>query len=130
MVMRSALYSINTLSWIFIVLAHRINSPRIDMLPHSDTLSWFRANQSLLFLLNAACLYRRSNKYQFYSLWFDTIGARIHDLPHSRRSTFEEGEVGISLTGLILPYCCTCAKIWTGFPTTYDLVFLRSMIWG
>jgi hypothetical protein len=26
------------------------------MLPHSDTLSWFRANQSLLFLLNAACL--------------------------------------------------------------------------
>jgi hypothetical protein len=30
------------------------NSPSIDMLPHSDTLSWFRANQSLLFLLNTA----------------------------------------------------------------------------
>ena len=29
---------------------------RIDMSPHSDTLSWFRANQSLLFLLNVACL--------------------------------------------------------------------------
>jgi dihydrofolate reductase len=28
-------------SWIFIVLAHWNNSPRIDMLPHSDTLSWF-----------------------------------------------------------------------------------------
>ena len=26
------------------------------MLLHSDTLFWFRANQSLLFLLNAACL--------------------------------------------------------------------------
>ena len=26
------------------------------MSPHSDTLFWFRANQSLLFLLNAACL--------------------------------------------------------------------------
>ena len=26
------------------------------MSPHSDTLSWFRAFQSLLFLLNAACL--------------------------------------------------------------------------
>jgi hypothetical protein len=26
------------------------------MAPHSDTLSWFRADQSLLFLLNAACL--------------------------------------------------------------------------
>ena len=28
----------------FIVLAHWNNSPRIDMSPHSDTLSWFRAN--------------------------------------------------------------------------------------
>jgi hypothetical protein len=26
------------------------------MSPHTDTLSWCRANQSLLFLLNAACL--------------------------------------------------------------------------
>ena len=26
------------------------------MSPHSDKLSWFRADQSLLFLLNAACL--------------------------------------------------------------------------
>ena len=26
------------------------------MSPHSDTLFWFRANQSLLLLLNAACL--------------------------------------------------------------------------
>jgi hypothetical protein len=26
------------------------------MSPHSDTLSWFRVDQSLLFLLNAACL--------------------------------------------------------------------------
>jgi len=39
-------------SWIFIiVLAHWKNIPRIDMLPYSDTLSWFRANQSLLVLL-------------------------------------------------------------------------------
>jgi hypothetical protein len=44
------------LSWIFIVLAHWSNSPQIDMLPISDTLSWFRAIQFLLFLLNAACL--------------------------------------------------------------------------
>jgi hypothetical protein len=26
----------------------------LDMSPHSDTLAWFRANQYLLFLLNAA----------------------------------------------------------------------------
>jgi hypothetical protein len=38
------------------VRAHWNNSLQVDMLPHSDTLSWFQANQSLLFLLNAACL--------------------------------------------------------------------------
>ena len=56
MMMLSALYYTKTLSWIFIVLAHWNNSPRIDTSLHSDTLSWFRANQSLLFLLNAAYL--------------------------------------------------------------------------
>ena len=38
------------------MLAHWNNSPRIDMSPHLDTLFRFQANQSLLFLLNAACL--------------------------------------------------------------------------
>jgi hypothetical protein len=38
------------------VLAHWNNNPRVDMSLHSDTLFWFRANQLLLFLLNAACL--------------------------------------------------------------------------
>ena len=33
LMMRSTLYQTNTLSWIFIVLAHWNNSPRIDMLP-------------------------------------------------------------------------------------------------
>jgi hypothetical protein len=32
------------------------SSPRIDMSPHSDILSWFWANQYLFFLFNAACL--------------------------------------------------------------------------
>jgi len=54
--MMSTLYLNNTLRWIFIVLAHWNNSPRVDMSPYSDTLSWFRANQSLLFLLSAASL--------------------------------------------------------------------------
>jgi uncharacterized protein YrrD len=36
------------------VLAHRNNSPLVDIFVHSDTLFWFQANQSLLFLLNAA----------------------------------------------------------------------------
>ena len=46
MMMMFTLY--NTLSWISIVLAHWSNRPRKDMSLHSDTLSWFRANQSLL----------------------------------------------------------------------------------
>ena len=28
---------------------------------------------------------RRSNKYQFSSLWFDETGTRTHDLPHSKQ---------------------------------------------
>jgi len=35
---------------ICIVLVHWINSPQVDMLPFSDTLSWFRATQFLLFI--------------------------------------------------------------------------------
>ena len=30
--------------------------------------------------------YRRSNKYQINSVWFDPTGARTHDLPHSKRA--------------------------------------------
>ena len=52
MMMWFALYTTNTLCWIFIVLIHWANSPRIVMPPHSDKLSWFRANQSLPFLLS------------------------------------------------------------------------------
>jgi hypothetical protein len=37
-----------------IVLVHCINSPQVDMLPLSNKLSWFRANQSLLFIFNKA----------------------------------------------------------------------------
>jgi hypothetical protein len=48
MMMRSDLYYTNTL---FLVLTHRNNSPQIDMSPHSETLSWFQANKSLLLCL-------------------------------------------------------------------------------
>ena len=47
----------NTLSGIFIVLANsKMSSPRVSISLYPDTLSWFRPNQYLLFLLNAACL--------------------------------------------------------------------------
>jgi hypothetical protein len=47
---------------VFIVQAHWNNSLRIDMSPHSDTLSRFPANHSLLFLLNAACLVEKQHR--------------------------------------------------------------------
>ena len=36
--------------------ASSLKNQSTDMSPHSDTLSWFRANLSLLLLLSAACL--------------------------------------------------------------------------
>jgi hypothetical protein len=36
---------------------------------HSDTLSWFQANQSLLLLLNAACLAEKK-EYLSYSVMY------------------------------------------------------------
>ena len=56
-IMNSALYKTNVLN--------ETNNPPVDMSPHSDTLFWFRANQSLLFLLNAVCL---SEKQQIVKL--------------------------------------------------------------
>ena len=46
------------LNWIFIMLVHWNNSLPLDMSLHSDTLSQFHVNQSLLLLLNATKLYR------------------------------------------------------------------------
>ena len=43
----------------------------------------FRANQSLLFLLNTTCLTEKQQiPIQFYLIW-----AQMHDLPHSGEST-------------------------------------------
>jgi hypothetical protein len=48
------------------------NSHWVDMSLHSDTLFWFRANQSLLFLLNAAFLAKKQQIPILYSfVWQD-----------------------------------------------------------
>jgi hypothetical protein len=48
------------------------NSQRVDMSLHSDTLFWFRANQSLLFLLNDAFLAEKQQISILYSfVWPD-----------------------------------------------------------
>ena len=56
MIMRFTLYQTNMPSLVFLVPAHRNNSPQTDMSPQSDTLSRLRINQSLFFLLNAVYL--------------------------------------------------------------------------
>jgi hypothetical protein len=63
------------LSWIFIVLGHWNNSLRRDMSLHSDTLSWFWTNHSLLFLLN---------KYQFYRTLFWPEASTLTIMPPLR----------------------------------------------
>jgi hypothetical protein len=56
MMIKSALFQTNKLGWFVIALVHCNNSLRVDMSLHSDTLIWFRANQSLFLLLHAAWL--------------------------------------------------------------------------
>ena len=51
MMMKSTLFQTNTLSLTFIALTYWSYSPRLDMSLQLDILFWFRANQSLLFLL-------------------------------------------------------------------------------
>ena len=60
------------LFWIFIVLAHWYNSPQVDISIYSNTLFWFQANQSLLFLLSAVCLAKKQQIPILMSLvWHD-----------------------------------------------------------
>ena len=54
------------LNWIFTELAHWNKSPWVDMMLHSETLSGFRANQSLLQLLKYWGL---AEKQQIPILW-------------------------------------------------------------
>ena len=62
---------------------HWSNFPRIDILPHSNTLSWFRANQYLLFLPKYACL-EEKQQIPIELCRF----ARIHDILHSKRAQY------------------------------------------
>ena len=63
------------------MLAQGNDSLQVDMLLHSDTsLSLFRANFSLLLLLNAACLAEKQQIPILKSL------VLTYDLPHSRQA--------------------------------------------
>jgi hypothetical protein len=62
-----------------LVLTNYDNSSQVDMSPHSDTLSRFRANYYFLFLLNGAC-WAEKQQITILFLWFVPTGARICDL--------------------------------------------------
>jgi hypothetical protein len=75
----------NAMSWLFIVSTYKKPTPQINMPLQSDTLSCFRANQSLLLLLNAVCLVGKQQIQVLQSL-YDPTGVRAHDQPYSRRT--------------------------------------------
>ena len=59
----------------FNVLAHESNSPQEDMPLYPDTLFWLWTNQSLLLLLNAACLAQKQQIQIFMSLVWPSRGS-------------------------------------------------------
>ena len=73
------------LSWIFIVLAHWNNSPRIDMSPHSVTLSCMIPDQPVFSLSPYCCVLSReatNTNYIVFSLTRSGIEPTIY---HTRR---------------------------------------------
>jgi hypothetical protein len=98
MMMRSAT---NTLSWIFIVLAHWNNSLQIDMSPtlsqyldsqpvtHSDSVSWFQAGHPLWHSI----------------LWAKTVWLGIKILCQSEWQAWNQDTVSEWVTGLESRYC-------------------------
>jgi hypothetical protein len=66
------------------VLPHWNNSLRVDMSLHLDTLFWFQANQSFLFLLNAARLAEKQQIPMLFNCW---IGVKQQSLNHSLKQS-------------------------------------------
>jgi hypothetical protein len=75
------------------------------MLVYSDTLFWFRANQSLLFLLNAACLAEKQQIPILPSLvWPDWLEPTIYRIWGEHANNYAIDEVILYNTSLITIY--------------------------
>ena len=62
-----------------------------------------------------------ANMCSFYMVW-------LYMYMYCRwRSSYQEGWVGISLTGLTPPHICSCSKPRPGHPTSYVVVLLCSV---
>ena len=105
------------------------------MSPHSDTLSGFSVNQFLLFLLNAACSAEKQ-QIPMFSLWFDPIRARTHDLPHS--SLFIEVKLHIYSLRFIPSWSKTALQpiqvsrffVNAISPPTLDVTTVLTLVWS
>ena len=77
-----ALYWSKTLSWIFIVLAYRSNSPLIGMSPHLDTIFSLRSNQSPYPLkYQELCGKAMSTNFRFFGVTLPCIDSKT---PHTQ----------------------------------------------
>ena len=85
MMMRSALYQTNTLAGF---LQYQLTETTVCGYTCRSTLIHYPDSKptSLCSFSLMQHTQRRSNKYQFCSLWFDPIRTRTHDLPHSRQA--------------------------------------------
>jgi len=75
-------------------------------------------------------VWRRSNKCQFYSLWFDPIGTRTHDLPHSRRTQIRIDTCTVCNVHILMVHAifdiyliAVCVNHWT--PYTLGFLYVK-----
>jgi hypothetical protein len=76
----------------------------IDTLPHSDTLSWFRANQSLLFILKC-CMHRGeapNTNFIVFGLTWSGLEPTIY---HTLKTEVQTDNHHHSFIQNWLPYC-------------------------
>ena len=138
--MRSALYYTNMLNWISIVLAHWNNSPRIDMSLYLDTLSWFGANPSLIFILTAMLrsthvYYQLVHLHRFSLARLISGILQIHDM---NSCIFRNHIVSCVVWAvvIIVPILCVClhmvktSVVWFNPTTWLCLSFNRTWIFN
>jgi hypothetical protein len=114
MMMMSALFLTNALSWIFIVQTHWNNSPQVEMLFHSDTLFWFRTNLSFLLLM-----YNEKATNTNFIVWYDTTRARTK-IFHSRGKHANHYATTVFVCTVM---CSQWPKIFTGISCTANQLY-------